>query len=176
MIPPAVTAQSAGSAMQATASTLRLVVAYAVFAGLWILLSDKAVAWLFSDPAEIVFASTLKGWLFVAITSLLLYGLVRRLLGQALSSSRREHAAQTEKWRTQQLLAAIVDSSSDAIFAKDMEGRYLLVNREVARVTGKAAELLLGRDDTALLPPQQAESVRANDRRVIAGNMINTYE
>ncbi len=60
-------------------NSLMVVLIYAAFAGLWILLSDQAVAWLFSDPSQFLLASTLKGLLFVAVTSLLLYGLLRRL-------------------------------------------------------------------------------------------------
>ncbi|MDO8931601.1 MAG: hypothetical protein Q7U97_04340, partial [Rhodocyclaceae bacterium] len=56
---------------------LTIVLIYAAFAALWILLSDRAVALLFSDPAQITLASTVKGWLFVVVTSLLLYGLMR---------------------------------------------------------------------------------------------------
>jgi len=59
---------------------LRIVLLYAGFASLWILLSDKAVEFLLNDPAKITLASTLKGWVFVAVTSILLYGLIRRLL------------------------------------------------------------------------------------------------
>ncbi len=61
------------------ANSLMVVLIYAAFAGLWILLSDQAVAWLFSDPSQHLLASTLKGLLFVAVTSLLLYGLLRRV-------------------------------------------------------------------------------------------------
>lgn len=57
----------------------RVVLSYAAFAGLWILLSDIAVEWLFTDPAQITLVSTLKGGFFVAVTSLLLYGLMRRI-------------------------------------------------------------------------------------------------
>ncbi|MFZ2168083.1 MAG: hypothetical protein WAW61_00440, partial [Methylococcaceae bacterium] len=57
---------------------MSVVLVYAVFAALWILLSDKAVAWLFNETALITLANTLKGWLFVGVTSLLLYGLMRR--------------------------------------------------------------------------------------------------
>lgn len=64
----------------------RLVLVYAVFAGLWIWLSDELLARLVSDPAQIVQASIFKGWLFVAATSLLLYGLLRRLLRQSLAA------------------------------------------------------------------------------------------
>lgn len=57
---------------------LSIVFIYAGFAALWILLSDEAVVWFFRDPALIALASTLKGWLFVGITSLLLYVLMGR--------------------------------------------------------------------------------------------------
>jgi PAS domain S-box-containing protein len=66
-----------GSARDQDASALRVVLIYAAFAALWILLSDRLVAALFSEPTHILLASMLKGWLFVAITSLLLYGLIR---------------------------------------------------------------------------------------------------
>ena len=46
---------------------------YGVFASVWILFSDQLVMWLFSDPAQILFASTFKGWLFVAVTSGILF-------------------------------------------------------------------------------------------------------
>ncbi len=59
---------------------LAIVLIYAVFAGLWILLSDRLLDWLVSDPVLLSLISTLKGWLFVAVTSLILYALMRRLL------------------------------------------------------------------------------------------------
>ncbi|WP_260293130.1 PAS domain-containing protein [Sedimenticola hydrogenitrophicus] len=58
---------------------LYIVLVYAIFAALWILLSDKTLEWLFQDTANLTLASTLKGWVFVVVTSLLLYGLMRRL-------------------------------------------------------------------------------------------------
>ncbi len=161
---------------QVGSHALRIVVVYAVFACLWILLSDNAVAWLFTDPARITLISTIKGWLFVAVTSLLLYGLIQRMIGQILASSRREVEAQAEKVHALQLLSTIADNSTDAIFAKDLEGRYLLVNREAARVMGQPAEKLLGQDDSTIFTQEQAQAIRYNDCRVTAENRINTYE
>lgn len=60
-------------------TALRIVLVYAVFASLWILLSDKAVALLISDPDTMTRISMVKGWLFVAVTALLLYGLIQRM-------------------------------------------------------------------------------------------------
>jgi len=93
----------------------------------------------------------------------------------ATACGKPELAAQAEKARALLLLAAIADNSSDAIFAKDREGRYLLANRSVERIVGKTSEQMLGQDDTVLFP-QQAETIRANDRRVMAENRINSYE
>ena len=159
----------------APTDVLRVVLIYAVFASLWILLSDTVVGWLFSDPADIVRVSTIKGWLFVIVTSLSLYGLIRRLRELVLAGARQEHAAQAGRAAAVQLLTAIADNSSDAIFAKDREGRYLLANRSVERIAGMTAEQMTGQDDAALFP-QQAATIRANDRRVMDENRINTYE
>ena len=157
-------------------AALRIVLAYAAFAGLWILLSDHLVSWLVSDPQRIALLSTIKGWLFVAVTSLLLYGLIKRLAAQIAATSTRELAAQNDRIRAQQLLDAIADSSPDAIFAKDRNGRYLLFNRETARLIGKRAGEAIGFDDTVLFPPQQAAMIRANDAQVIEATQVKTYE
>lgn len=60
---------------------LGVVLVYAAFSALWILLSDRVLLWLFHDPAQMAIAGLVKGWLFVLLTSLLLYGLLRRLPG-----------------------------------------------------------------------------------------------
>ena len=63
-----------------SAAISSIVLAYAAVASLWITLSDRALAWLSNDPARTALVSTLKGSLFVAVTSVLLYGLMRRLV------------------------------------------------------------------------------------------------
>ena len=51
---------------------------------------DEASAWLFPDPARLQPAGTLKALAFVVVTSLLLYGLVRRQLERAHALASRE--------------------------------------------------------------------------------------
>ncbi len=74
------------------AAVLGVVLPYATFASLWILLSDKLVVWLVDSPSQLVLASTLKGWFFVGVTSLLLYGLVGRLSTRHASTDSPEQA------------------------------------------------------------------------------------
>lgn len=55
-----------------------IVLIFALASGAWILCSDQLAAALFSgSPEAFLWASTLKGWFYVAVASLLLYSLVR---------------------------------------------------------------------------------------------------
>ncbi len=165
-----------GPKQKVPVGAFRIAAAYAVFASLWIVMSDRVVEWLLSDPRQIAMVNTGKGMFFVTLTSLLLYGLVRHFLRRAQRAAQSEISAQKETMRTLTLLSAIVDNSSDAIYAKDLEGRYLLANRETARILGLSTANMIGRDDAALFPAEQAEMLRANDLRVIARNATETEE
>ena len=56
------------------------------------------------------------------------------------------------------LLQEIIESSSDAIVAKDLKGRTVLVNSSAARLLGKPAAEIVGRDDTAPFPAENETS------------------
>ena len=60
---------------------LRIALLYGVFGGLWILLSDRVVNSLVGDPQRLAELQTYKGWLFVLLSTLLIYALpgIRRL-------------------------------------------------------------------------------------------------
>ena len=64
-------------------------------------------------------------------------------------------------------LQQVLDNSSAIVFAKDSRGRYLLVNREFERVTGRAAAQFLGRTDDEAFSPELAARFRRNDLRVL---------
>jgi PAS domain S-box-containing protein len=84
--------------------------------------------------------------------------------------------SQAERLRALRLLAAIADSSDDAIFAKDLDGRYILYNRAACEFVGKPAVAVLGRDDRDLFPAAQASQLMETGRRVVAENRAFTEE
>ncbi|PKO50120.1 MAG: hybrid sensor histidine kinase/response regulator, partial [Betaproteobacteria bacterium HGW-Betaproteobacteria-21] len=147
----------------------RVVLPYAIFAALWIVLSDRVVEWLAIEGAPHVWLQTFKGWFFVTVTALLLYGLVHRMLLRITEAGRRQHEEQARRLQALSLLNTIANSSTDCIFAKDLQGRYLLFNKAAEALTGKSSNEVLGQDDHVLFPPEQAVRVMANDREVIAG-------
>jgi PAS domain S-box-containing protein len=81
-----------------------------------------------------------------------------------------------EHQKASELLAAIADATDDAIFAKDREGRYLLFNRAASRFTGQPTEAVLGRDDRAIFPAEQAEMLIAAGEMVMRQQQTLTQE
>jgi diguanylate cyclase (GGDEF)-like protein/PAS domain S-box-containing protein len=68
------------------ADILKVVLLYAVFSAVYILISDELLHWsLSNDPKLLTYASIAKGYIFILITSALLFGLIRRLLRQNLA-------------------------------------------------------------------------------------------
>jgi len=90
---------------------------------------------------------------------------------------RREHGRLDEKLRSNQaLLQSVIDGTSDAVYVKDLQGRYLLCNKVVGQIVGKSMAELLGKDDTALFPPDEARQVMAGDCQILASDSVSTYE
>jgi PAS domain S-box-containing protein len=77
---------------------------------------------------------------------------------------------------SRELLRVVVEGTSDAVFVKDLAGRYRLFNTAASRVTGKSAEEVLGRDDTFLFPADEARTVMDGDRAVMDVGKTMTYE
>lgn len=82
----------------ADSAVSKIVLAYAAFSGLWILLSDQFVVAIFSDTKTIALVSTIKGWLFVAVTSFLLAVMVRRYLNRLVDSHNQLQKSE-ERWK-----------------------------------------------------------------------------
>ena len=119
-------------------------------------------------------------WIVVSGAALLLVASAAAFLArqrQTLDATRRERDAQGERLRTMRLLDAIVDSSGDAILAKDREGRYLMFSREAQRLCGRTASEAIGRDDGAIFPAAEAAMIQASDGEAMeSGRVIRTEE
>jgi PAS domain S-box-containing protein len=69
---------------------------------------------------------------------------------------------------SQSRLQAILDNSTAAIYVKDTQGRFLILNRKCATILNVALEEVEGKTDWELLPREMAEAVQANDRQVLS--------
>lgn len=154
---------------QSGRAAARIALGYAAVAVVWILGSDTLLERLVSDPQLRVSIGIAKGWLFVAVTAALLFLVMRRTIA-------RIEAAQDARVEAMNLLAALSEASPDAIFAKDLDGRYRLFNRAAGEMVGQAPADVLGRDDRALFPPAEAEMLMALDRRLLQSDQAEAGE
>ena len=104
-------------------------------------------------------------------------GLLIALIIAMLHAARRsslENALEAERYRmasgrNEAQLRAILDNSPAPIWLKDVEGRYLLVNRRFEDLAQRRGSDVVGRTDSDLFLPRIAEPLHANDRAVLEG-------
>ena len=89
-------------------------------------------------------------------------------------SERKKREA--ELTRVHATLEALVQGSTDAIFVKDGDGRYIVANRAASVLMGRSVPEMLGADDAALFPPETAQAFQADDERVKGARVTETYE
>ncbi len=97
------------------------------------------------------------------------------ILGALLDITEAKRAEEVRR-ETQQLLRAIIDNSTAVVYVKDLQGRYLLVNRRYEQIFHFTSEVILGRTDHDFFPREQAEAFRAVDQRVLAAGTVLEME
>lgn len=96
----------------------------------------------------------------------------RQLAGEI---AERRKAAQAMR-ASQAQLADTLDNSTAIVSLKDIEGRYLMVNREFERLFGCRRLVVNGRTDADLFPASLAERLGARDEDVVRGGMPVSFE
>lgn len=76
----------------------------------------------------------------------------------------------------QQRLRAVIENTADAIYIKDLAGRYLLFNPASARIFKARPERILGQVDRNILSPDLYERINPIDQQVMDSGVAYTYE
>ena len=98
---------------------------------------------------------------------------------QALQRKKEEQERrQTEEAlrESEERLQAIIDGSSSIIFVKDLEGRFILINKRLEELLGITLEELRGKTDYDIFPPEWAEYYLRHDRAVLESGVPEQME
>ncbi|CAA9488049.1 MAG: diguanylate cyclase/phosphodiesterase (GGDEF & EAL domains) with PAS/PAC sensor(s) [uncultured Solirubrobacteraceae bacterium] len=76
---------------------------------------------------------------------------------------------------TRRLLEQLLEATTDAIYVKDFDGRYLLLNSATAQLIGRSAHEIVGRANNELLP-EVADEVAGHDNEVLDSQTPMSYE
>jgi two-component system, cell cycle sensor histidine kinase and response regulator CckA len=88
---------------------------------------------------------------------------------QLLQSSR-------ELQKNLSLLQGITEGTTDSVFVKDLQGRYLMINSAGAQLLGRKVQEVIGKDDTELFTPETGRDITAADRMVVESEKTQTFE
>ena len=77
---------------------------------------------------------------------------------------------------TSDLLEAVIQATPDAIFVKDLDGRYVLVNDAFARFIGKSWSDIIGKHDLELYDKETAERFIESDQQVLQSGVAQQFE
>jgi PAS domain S-box-containing protein len=74
------------------------------------------------------------------------------------------------------LLQSIIEGTSEAVYLKDANGCYLLMNSSGARLLGRTPEEIVGKNDRELFSQDEAEAVIKTDQEVMTSGQALTSE
>ena len=74
------------------------------------------------------------------------------------------------------ILLGVIDATPDAIFVKDLEGKYVLVNQAAARFVGRTPEQVVGLRDYELYTEETAKRFIEDDKAVLAAGEPMAFE
>ncbi len=103
-------------------------------------------------------------------------GAVSCLTELPVGSPGSDAAAEDEEMLSARRLAAIVESSDDAILAKDLDGIIMSWNTGAEQLFGYRPEEVIGRSVTMLIPAERNEEEPAILARIRRGERIEHYE
>jgi len=75
--------------------------------------------------------------------------------------------AEDELVRSHHLLEAIIEGTTDTIFVKDVDGRYLMINAAGASLLGREQREVIGKTDHDLFQAELAARITEADSRAI---------
>ncbi|WP_047959979.1 PAS domain S-box protein [Desulfovibrio sp. TomC] len=144
---------------------VKITVWYAAFGLLWIIFSDRIADVLFRrDPDLLLQVSSAKGILFVAITSLLLFVLLRRHV--AVVDAKEQKLRQSEE-----RYRLVVEHAPDAIAIHDGV-QFTYANTEAVKLFGAdSLESIIGHNVLDFVPEDSRASVTERIRQNIVHNL-----
>jgi len=127
----------------------RIAAIYAAVAAVWIVTSDRLLLLVLPDASDALSeAQTYKGLFFIALSTLVIFLLVRR-------ATRRRERVEAELGRSEERFDLIVEGIDDySIFMLDPEGRIASWNRGAERITGYRAGEAIGHTLEQLYTPE----------------------
>ncbi|MDP3739555.1 MAG: PAS domain S-box protein, partial [Hyphomonadaceae bacterium] len=101
---------------------------------------------------------------------------VREQTAQLRTTNNQLVAEMAERRKSHDLLQAIIENTPAVVYVKDLDGRYLLINRRYAEIFRIDRAAVIGKTDYDLFTKEEADAFRALDERVARADRALTEE
>ena len=101
--------------------------------------------------------------------------LVLTVLSQIGSIVKRKQAEESLR-ESEEKMRSILDNTTAVVYIKDVQGRFLFINRQFEKLFRLTRDAVKGKTDLDLWPKEMAEAFQANDRRVIESKTPIEFE
>lgn len=85
-------------------------------------------------------------------------------------------AKNSELLKQIKLVDSMISNTTDAVFVKDSNGKYILINDAGARMVGKCVSEITGHDDRSFFPEDVAGRIIGDDKAIMDSGCVRTYE
>jgi PAS domain S-box-containing protein len=120
-------------------TSLKMVLIFLIYSLAWIFFSDKLALILVKDPKYLTQLQTIKGFLYVGITSLILYGFLWKSFSNITVSK-------TLLANKLSLFAHTIMSISECVVITDLENKIVFVNQAFLKTYGYKKRELIGQN------------------------------
>lgn len=132
---------------------LKITLIYVMVGALWILLSDELLELFELHPKVLTRVAILKGWLYIAVTALGLYVLIRRSTSR-IERSREELRLSEAGYRQ------LVENANSIIMRRDIAGHITFFNEFAQKFFGYERDEILGKNVVGTIVPEVDRSGR----------------
>ena len=137
-------------------SLIRLPLLFLLFGVIWIFITDRLLLWFIPLPREFGLWQTLKGWVFVGVSSIVVYLLVL----SAVRQQKKAVFAQTAQEAEYELL---FDHNPLPMWVYDLETlAFLAVNETAVRLYGYSRDEFLQMTLRDIRPPHEVERLMSD--------------
>ncbi len=89
---------------------------------------------------------------------------------------KRRRTSEHELTESKQQLQSIIDNTSSVIFIKDLEGRYIMINRQFEELFHSRKQEAKGKTDYELFSSEVANAIRKSDLEVMTSKKLMQFE
>lgn len=141
---------------------LKIALVYCCIAGSWILLSDWILLFVARDVGQLSYLQTVKGWVFVLVSAMLLYWLVWHNL-------RVVHRREAELRINEERFRSVFTTAAAGMVLMRPDGTIFQANPAFCKFIGFTEDELVGKTVTDVTHPDDRELTEENYQSLFSG-------